>query len=630
LGPVFRAYEPDRDRLVAIKLFRLDLPPERVHRLVAELEQLIAAGLEHPVIAAPRAAGIEGVTAYLAQDYVTAESLDVVIREGGAPPVADALSIAARLADALDYAADRQIVHGSLHPRDVLLSPDDFRLVGVGITRALERVEVPAPVRRPYTAPERISGGAWDRRADVFSLAAIAYELVWGRRLSGTGAQAVEGITDAHGGHLPALHDVFARALADDMADRFGTALEFSAALAGAFEGKPSKVSRMVRRNTTPRTAPEPRLPLDEAEAAELTLHAPEPARDPDVEAEVEAVLQNVIEPDAPVEIGAAEAAGPLGLGEPLEPLGPGGPRGPSGPLGPDVPLGLGGPVGPSGPGGPLGPSGPDAPLGPSESVEPPYVQGSLLSAAPAPETSSLSLVWPLALAALVGAALGFGAGYAVAIRDRPVAVASLAPAPENAAAAPAPVAREPQGGGIESRTLPPPGGPGPAPVPTPARPAPPAAPVAPLFAGRVLVRSTPPGARVFVDGHGGGETPATVRDLARGPHQVRLVREGYTTIERRIVITAAQPSVTLTVPMVKTPPAVPARTEAPLAIESKPSGAVVFLDGRQVGTTPLTFPLVKVGAHAVRITLEGYRPWSSSVEVSATESNRVTASLER
>jgi hypothetical protein len=139
-----------------------------------------------------------------------------------------------------------------------------------------------------------------------------------------------------------------------------------------------------------------------------------------------------------------------------------------------------------------------------------------------------------------------------------------------------------------------------------------------------------PPGARVFVDGHGGGETPATVRDLARGPHQVRLVREGYTTVERRIVITAAQPSVTLTVPMVRTPPPVPARTEAPLSIESKPSGAVVFLDGRQVGTTPLTFPLVKVGAHAVRITLEGYRPWSGSVDVSATDANRVTASLER
>src|SRR6185369_5428453 len=107
---------------------------------------------------------------------------------------------------------------------------------------------------------------------------------------------------------------------------------------------------------------------------------------------------------------------------------------------------------------------------------------------------------------------------------------------------------------------------------------------------GRVLVRSTPSGARVFVDGKSGGETPATVRDLARGPHQVRLVREGYTTIERRITITAAQPTVTLTVPMTKTPPPAPAagaRTEAPLTVESRPSGASVFLDGRPVGTTP-------------------------------------------
>ena len=36
---MFRAYEPEQDRLVAVKLFRLDLPPDRVHRLVAELEE---------------------------------------------------------------------------------------------------------------------------------------------------------------------------------------------------------------------------------------------------------------------------------------------------------------------------------------------------------------------------------------------------------------------------------------------------------------------------------------------------------------------------------------------------------------------------------------------------------------
>src|SRR4029077_16323264 len=107
---VFRAYEPDRDRLVAVKLFRLDLPPERVHQLVGEFEQLIAADVQHPAIAAPRATGIDGVNAYLAQDFVAAASLDIVMRENGPAPLAEALRVAGQLAAALDYAADRQVL----------------------------------------------------------------------------------------------------------------------------------------------------------------------------------------------------------------------------------------------------------------------------------------------------------------------------------------------------------------------------------------------------------------------------------------------------------------------------------------------------------------------------------------
>ena len=255
LGPVYRAYEPDRDRLVAVKLFRLDLPPERVHQLVGEFEQLIAADLGHPVIAAPLATGIDSVNAYLAQDYVAAESLDIVIRESGPAPVADVLRVAASLAEALDFAAARQIVHGALHPRDVLMSTDELRLVGLGVTRALERVGVAAPVRRPYTAPERIGGGDWDRRADVFSLAAVMHELIWGRRLAGTGAQAADAITETAGGNLAALRDVFACALADDMSDRFATATEFATALARAFEGAARGQSELLDANMPPREA---------------------------------------------------------------------------------------------------------------------------------------------------------------------------------------------------------------------------------------------------------------------------------------------------------------------------------------------------------------------------------------
>src|SRR5712691_6104212 len=104
LGPVFRAYDPESDRLVAVKLFRLDLPPERVHQLVAEFERVIAAGMTDPAVIAPVAAGIEGVSAYLAQDYAAAESLDITLRQGPSS-IADTLRVATQLAGALDAAA---------------------------------------------------------------------------------------------------------------------------------------------------------------------------------------------------------------------------------------------------------------------------------------------------------------------------------------------------------------------------------------------------------------------------------------------------------------------------------------------------------------------------------------------
>src|SRR5262249_15479354 len=157
------------------------LPPERVHQLVASLDALSVAELSHPIIAAPVAAGISEVSAYFAQEYVSAGSLDQAIREYGPAPAADALRVAAQLAGALDFAAVVNVAHGSLHPRDVLISADTARLTGIGIARALEQVGVAAPVRRPYSAPERTSGAAWDRRADVFSLAALIHELLWGR-----------------------------------------------------------------------------------------------------------------------------------------------------------------------------------------------------------------------------------------------------------------------------------------------------------------------------------------------------------------------------------------------------------------------------------------------------------------
>ena len=66
------------------------------------------------------------------------------------------------------------------------------------------------------------------------------------------------------------------------------------------------------------------------------------------------------------------------------------------------------------------------------------------------------------------------------------------------------------------------------------------------------------------------------------------------------------------------------------LVVDSRPSGARVFVDGKAAGTTPLEVGSVDAGSHALRLELDGYQRWTSAIRVVAGERNRVTASLER
>jgi hypothetical protein len=161
----------------------------------------------------------------------------------------------------------------------------------------------------------------------------------------------------------------------------------------------------------------------------------------------------------------------------------------------------------------------------------------------------------------------------------------------------------------------------------------------APALEGRLLVRTRPAGAHVSVDGKDYGPTPATVRNLTRGTHHVKITHEGYVMEERRVVVSASRPSQSMTLELAPVRAAAssrpqPAATETrfvgSLAVDSRPTGAKVFMDGNLVGTTPMALASVPVGSHAIRLEHEGYQHWSSSVRVVASEQNRVTASLER
>ena len=147
------------------------------------------------------------------------------------------------------------------------------------------------------------------------------------------------------------------------------------------------------------------------------------------------------------------------------------------------------------------------------------------------------------------------------------------------------------------------------------------------------------------MDGRDYGRTPVTVRDIAPGTHLVRLVRDGYGAEERRVLVSASTPSQSVTLRLSPTAPSrraaetaraaavAPATRErgvGTLTVESKPSGARVFVDSRLVGATPLSLSEMAAGEHTVRFELDGYRRWSSSIRIAAGELRRVAASLER
>ena len=613
---MFRAYDQSRGRSVAVKLFTLDLTPDHVRQLVVEFHRLIDAGLDHPALAAPLATGTAGPCAYLVHEFYEAQSLDLAVREYGPAPAPDALRVAAQLAGGLDFAAAVNVTHGALHPRDVLLSPNETRLTGIGVAAAFEKIGIAPPVRRPFTPPEQIAGAPWDRRADVFGLAALMHELLSGRRPSGTGAPPADSLSDLRGADRAALQSVFARGLADDPAARYASALEFAAALSDAFPDTASQPQQESAAATEPIvvSAPAPsaaadqlpstsaRLPLDEAAASTGAAAATAAVATPPQEtanaapAVASTAALNEAEQDRYRDIEAA-------------------------------------------------PSLVQADVAPAAAAVAPGARRA---------EKRRMILWPIAAALVIGIGAGFLGGYGFGSRERlevPVYDVSppIASTPsEPPAAAPQP-GREFTENAVSQANRP-------APTASPPAAAPPAATSAPAPAppplstesgrGRVLVRSTPAGARVSVDGREYGQTPAAIRGLAFGTHQVRVTRDGYVAEERRVAITAGRPAQSITVPLAPTrtasavgssdstpAPSTPAtlgRFVGKLAIDSRPPGAKVYVDGKLVGNTPLALGEVRAGEHVVRIEQDGYRRWSSSVRVVAAEQNKVTASLER
>jgi len=150
---------------------------------------------------------------------------------------------------------------------------------------------------------------------------------------------------------------------------------------------------------------------------------------------------------------------------------------------------------------------------------------------------------------------------------------------------------------------------------------------------GRLLVRSTPAGVDVVVDGQSRGVTPLDLRELAFGAHTIKVSHPGHDTRQRQVTLSERRPvrSVTFTLRPTSVPSdASPAENASgSLLVISRPSQAQVFVDDNLIGTTPFLLSNVEAGERHLRIELSGYKTWTTSVKLEPGARFRVSASLE-
>ncbi|MBL8861661.1 MAG: protein kinase [Planctomycetes bacterium] len=201
-GEVWRAYDPQRARVVALK--RLDLerlydPEKRARRVASARTELAAASaLRHPGIARVFAFGVDGAQgAYVVQELIDGESLRARMSRRTPDAPGRVLDTAGRMARALQTLHSAGVVHRDLKPENVILRRTSGGpvLIDFGLALAPGGELAPNAVAGTllYMAPEQAAGEEVTGAADLYALGTVLYEWWAGRRpLSFSGASFEE------------------------------------------------------------------------------------------------------------------------------------------------------------------------------------------------------------------------------------------------------------------------------------------------------------------------------------------------------------------------------------------------------------------------------------------------------
>ncbi|NDJ52326.1 MAG: serine/threonine protein kinase, partial [Chloroflexi bacterium] len=249
MATVYRAYDPNFDREVALKI----LPPGYLHdptfRERFTREARTVAKLEHNAIVPVYDTGEENNQLFLVMRYMPGESLADTIFHNGPYDAEAILPIIQRVCAALDYAHRHKVIHRDIKPGNVLFDQQgeayltDFGIAklvdGTGSLTGRDIMGTPA-----YMAPEQASGDPIDGRSDIYSVGVLIYIMLTGTRpyeATTPMGLAVKHITapipDVRAARpdLPAgIGEVIQKAMAKDPDQRFQTGEELAEAYATA------------------------------------------------------------------------------------------------------------------------------------------------------------------------------------------------------------------------------------------------------------------------------------------------------------------------------------------------------------------------------------------------------------
>ncbi|MEU1432192.1 serine/threonine-protein kinase [Nocardia sp. NPDC005746] len=279
MGRVYRAYDTETDRVVAVKVLheRLATDPEYRERFRREAHS--TARLREPHIVPIHHFGEIDGRLYLDMRLIDGTDLHTLLSQRGAMPPRLAVSFIDQAAAALDAAHAEGLVHRDVKPSNLLINGRDFvYLIDFGIAHsgAVGLTGVGNAIGTfTYMAPERFTTGHADARSDVYALACVLYECLTGNRpypgdsleqqLAGHLHTPPPRPSPARPGIPVALDEVIARGLAKNPDHRYPTAGALAAAARRAVESAPRTASPFesgsgARQPATRILPPPPRL----------------------------------------------------------------------------------------------------------------------------------------------------------------------------------------------------------------------------------------------------------------------------------------------------------------------------------------------------------------------------------